>query len=242
MVVMTIMTLVILFFGDIYNIFCVRRAISGLCPAKKMSCIGKYQRNVLNWNDTVYIFVYFCMGALVNLFCVSMFTKFETILQPEMIFFLSTLFWVTLLELPFLYLTIKLNTTVIPCVKVVPIITEFYVLKPSLEPRRMSLDTPRTPLVYDSVLCRSQESLNVFKSRNCEKSKIKSGAFSRLQSKRVHGELSLLQTINMQNTHMGKGKSKGQSIGKGKGKITPMYISPKYRSIELTERAVIIFR
>ena len=229
---MTVMVVILLFFGDIYNIFCVRRTISGLCPAKKMSCIRKYQRNVIDWNETVYIVVYFCMGALVNLFCVSMFIKFDSILQPEMIFFLSTLFWVTLLELPLLYLTIRLNTRMIPFVMVLPTTIEFYVLKPSFGPRRVSLDTFRTPLVYNSLLCRSQESLHVSKSQNCKTNPIKSRALSRLEAKKMHGPLSLLHTINMQNTHMGKGKSKGQSIGKGKGKITPVYISPQYSIIE----------
>ena len=234
-VLMTIMGVVVLFIRDIYHVFCVKRKMSGLCPASKMSCIGKYLRNVIDWKETIYFYVYFCLGALVNLFCVQMFNTFETILQSEMIFSLSTLFWVTLLELPLLYLTIKLNIRGIPSVKVVLTPTEFYVLKPSFEPRKVSLKTTSSSLAYSIVPCpnvfgKSQDNLEDFILQNCEKNKTKSKKKSSLEARKVHGELPLLQTINTQNIHMGKGKSKGKSIGKGKGKITPSYVSPMYQS------------
>ena len=214
--------------------------MSGLCPSKKMSCIGKYCRNVIDLKETIYLVVYFSLGALVNLFCINMFTRFESFLHPQVSFFLSTIFWVTLVQLPILYLTIKLTIRVIPSVKVVPTPNEFYVLKPIFEPRRLSLKAHRSPsgynvVPYPNVLCITGNTSDVSKSPECEKKKIQS-AFSRLQAKQVHGKLSLLKTINTQKQYMGKGKSKGKSIGKGKGKITPKYISPEYQGYELSRK------
>ena len=227
---MTYVAVVVLFLLNLYTYNTVRWKMSRLCPAKKMSLIGKYRRNVIEWKETINLIVYFCLGALANVFCVRMFTEFETILQPEMIFLMSSLFWVTLLELPLLYLTVKLNFRVIPSVTVVSKPTEFYVLKPSFEPRRIPLNTPRST----NVFCTNQEYTNLSNSASSETRNIKRAALSSLQAKKVHGKLSLLQTINRQSTHMGKGKSKGKSIGKAKGKITPVYVSRKYESHELT--------
>ena len=229
---MTYVVVVVLFLLNLYTYYTVRRKMSRLCPAKKMSLIRKYRRNVIEWKETINLIVYFCLGALVNVFCVRMFTKFETILQPELIFLLSAIFWVTLLELPLLYLTVKLNFRIIPSVKLVSKHTKFYVLKPSFEPRRIPLNTPGSTNVFS----KNQDIIDLSCSARGKARKFKRAALSSLQAKQVHGKLSLLQTINKQSKHMGKGKSKGKSIGKGKGKITPVYVSRKYESHELPDR------
>ena len=90
---MTYVAIVVLFLYNLYTYNTVRWKMSRLCPAKKMSLIGKYRRNVIEWKETINLIVYFCLGALANVFCVRMFTKFETMLNPQMIFLMSSLFW-----------------------------------------------------------------------------------------------------------------------------------------------------
>ena len=238
MAVMTYVSVALLFFSNVYSYSLVRRKMSGLCPSKKMSCIRKYSRNVIDLKETIYLVIYFSLGALVNLFCVNMFTRFESIFHPQVTFFLSSIFWVRLVQLPILCLTIKLTIRVIPSVQLVITTNECYVLKPTLEPRRLSLKAHSSPLWYNvvpypCVLCKTGNTSDVSKAPVTEKRKIQS-VFSCLHAKQVHGELSLLKTINTQKRYMGKGKSKGKSMGKGKGEITPQYISPEYQCNELS--------
>ena len=116
--------------------------MAGLCPSKKMSCIGKFRRNVLDKNETYWLVIYFSIGGLVNVTCNLLFVRFEQHLQPSVIFNLNTFFWIVLLELPMLYLTFILTQREIPRIAEIPRCTKFYVLKPQLEPRRRSYANP----------------------------------------------------------------------------------------------------
>ena len=116
--------------------------MAGLCPSKKMSCIGKFRRNVLDKNETYWLVIYLSTGGLLNVTCNLLFVKFEQHLQPSVIFNLNTFFWLVLLEFPMLYLTFILTQREIPRIAEIPRCTKFYVLKPHLEPRRCSYANP----------------------------------------------------------------------------------------------------
>ena len=114
------------------------RLMAGLCPSKKMSCIGKFRRNVLDKNETIRLLIYWVLGGLLNVTCNLLFVRFEKHLRPSVIFNLNSFFWLLLLEVPMLYLTFILTRREIPRIAEIPRSTKFYVLKPSLEPRRSS--------------------------------------------------------------------------------------------------------
>ena len=112
--------------------------MAGLCPSKKMSCIGKFRRNVLDKNETIWLLIYWVLGGLFNVTCNLLFVRFENHLRPSVIFNLNSFFWLLLLEVPMLYLTFILTRRGIPRIAEIPRSTKFYVLKPRLEPRRSS--------------------------------------------------------------------------------------------------------
>ena len=114
------------------------RLMTGLCPSKKMSCIGKFRRNVLDKNESFWLTIYLFFGGLLNVTCNLLFVRFEKNLQSSTIFHLNSFFWLLLLEVPMLYLTCILTKREIPKIAEIPRSTKFYVRKPRLEPRRSS--------------------------------------------------------------------------------------------------------
>ena len=112
--------------------------MAGLCPSKKMSCIGKFRRNVLDKNETIWLLIYWVLGGLLNVTCNLLIVRFEKHLRPSVIFYLNSFFWLLLLEVPMLYLTFIITRREIPRIAEIPRSTKFYVLKPRLEPRRSS--------------------------------------------------------------------------------------------------------
>jgi hypothetical protein len=143
-VYLTLIGGIIFLLREAHNVRRERRLMAGLCPGDKMSCIGKYPRNVICLTETLIHALYWILGAIVHVSCNHLFAKFETSLQPRFIFYMNTIFWIILLDLPLLRWTILLGMKEIPFVKETPRITKFYVLKPCIEPRRPSFRELKT--------------------------------------------------------------------------------------------------
>ena len=119
----------------------VKRFILGLCPYGKMACLGNFKRNVINLNQTFWWSLWWCLAS--TLCCIS-------VDYGQGYISAKTQFWIwnisgfvlyegTLLFLPF-FLDVPGQS------KVLSPYTEFYVRKPSLEPRipNASLEKIRT--------------------------------------------------------------------------------------------------
>ena len=100
-----------------------------------MSCIGKYPRNAIGRKTTFRLSLFFFAMAPVGLLCNFLFSTFEVALGPETIFYLSSVYWLTLNELPFLVLIVFLSTRDTPYLKEAQRNTKFYILRPSFVPR-----------------------------------------------------------------------------------------------------------
>ena len=120
--------------------FCVRvkRLCARLFPGKKMSAIGKFQRNVLTFDGTFILALFFSIGAISNV--VLNYILIELDQEPNLTFQIKCFFWENFLDLSFTYLTFKLFLSDIPTLPTIPRITKFYVSKPSHVPRRSSID------------------------------------------------------------------------------------------------------
>ena len=127
---------------QVYFVVRVKRLIKGLCPDDKMSCFGKFSRNVINFHDNLRLSIFFGFGAIVNLMCNRLFVQFESVLEPKTIFYINTCYWALFTQVPYIYLTIAIAIKGIPCVKKLPENIIFYVRKPVPEPRRSAVEKP----------------------------------------------------------------------------------------------------
>ena len=120
----------IAFFRLLQFKFKVKRYIIGLCPYGRMACLGKFRRNVINLNQTFWWSLWWCFAS--TLCCIS-------VDYGQGYISAKTQFWIwnisgfigyegPLLLLPF-FLDVPGQS------KVLSLNTEFYVRKPTLEPR-----------------------------------------------------------------------------------------------------------
>ena len=114
----------------------VTRFLRGHCPNQRMSCIGKYKRNVINFKQTAYLMLIWQVNLLLDF-------PFQTFLEKEETFSSESKFliWVAkgiFLNEGFIFfqLAIKVDNTKTKLVQP----GHFYVRPPTLEPRRMWLN------------------------------------------------------------------------------------------------------
>ena len=124
------------FFCFVYFKFKVKHLISGLCPNGRMSCLGKFKRNVINLNQTFWWFMWWCFFMT---FCCISIDYGDGYLSAK------TQFWIWNISGFIGYEGMHLF---IPFLLDVPsqgeILTEnpeFYVRKPVLEPRLLTIPT-----------------------------------------------------------------------------------------------------
>ena len=112
----------------------VRRFSLGLCPNKRMSCVGKFRRNVLDYNFNVMYAIFFTLFASFISITNSIFwrVEFECFIHYKEVFYLNCLYWIVCTEIPLLWVTFKIYRNDIPS-KGEKREIEFYVWRPSID-------------------------------------------------------------------------------------------------------------
>ena len=168
---------------QVYFVVRVKRLIKGLCPDDKMSCFGKFSRNVINFHDNLRLSIFFGFGAIVNLMCNRLFVQFESVLEPRTIFYINTCYWALFTQVPYIYLTIVIAIKGIPCVKQLPENIIFYVRKPVPKPRRSPIEKPfNIPSIVLSSSIQSSSSGSSSTMIPVAQSKASLGAISRTRA------------------------------------------------------------
>ena len=111
----------------------VTRFLRGHCPNQRMSCIGKYKRNVINFKQTAYLMLIWQVNLLLD-FPFQTFLEKEETLSRESKFLIWVAKGIFLNEgFIFFQLAIKVDNSKTKLVQP----GHFYVRPPTLEPRRM---------------------------------------------------------------------------------------------------------
>ena len=141
-----------------------RRSTKTMCPGNKMSCIGKYKRNILSYRDTVALSVAWNINSM--LFPVFMQILENLHISPKAVFLIDTFYYVVTYEIVTLLIVFTLSNRDFPVHSAPPKISQFYVHCPPklLEPRRPPqpqswLLQPRRPTQPQSWLPQPQSSL-----------------------------------------------------------------------------------
>ena len=127
------------FISTVYVFYLAFRCIrftKTMCPGKKMSCIGKYKRNVLSYGDTVALSVAWNTNTM--LFPVFMEFLEHLHISPKAVFLVDTFYYVFTYEIVTLLIVFTLSNRDFPVHSAPPKISQFYVHSPPnlLEPRR----------------------------------------------------------------------------------------------------------
>ena len=131
--------LVTVFFN--YMAWQVKRFLRGHCPDQKMSCIGKYQRNVINFQQTTYWMLFWQVSLLLDIPLQNFLEENQT-LSKQAKFFIWNAKGVFLNECFIcIQLAIKVPDTKTKLVQH----GKFYVRNPTLEPRRLMWQIERGP-------------------------------------------------------------------------------------------------
>ena len=119
----------------------VHKLVHGLCPNNKMSCIGKYKRNVLDYQNTAILSIMSSLFHVISIVNKELFSIFK--ISPAVLFSVDSisdsLFYNVL---PFC-LTLVLINSDLPSSREVTRPTQFYV-------RRPEVLVPRLPITYGS--------------------------------------------------------------------------------------------
>ena len=115
----------------------IRRHLSLVCPSGKMSCIGKYKRNVINLTTTTAIILYW---TVLPISFKAMFAAFKAFsVTPKYVFLVHTLFNNSSVEIFYIFCCMFLSRHKLPSRQETPRKTQFYLRKPHLEPRMPTL-------------------------------------------------------------------------------------------------------
>ena len=128
------------------------RFLKGHCPAKKMSSIGKYRRNMISFNESVTVAVISSLNcsAPILAICESIihFKNEEETLSAMDVFRVESIIDLVFIEGCLVFLTLALSLRDMPVYKEAPRQSCFYVYRPrDLEPRRPPPPPPPSPPV-----------------------------------------------------------------------------------------------
>jgi hypothetical protein len=109
-----------------------QKFVRKLCPAGKMSCIGRYNRNVISLKTTAVLAVSVTAQAIAYQFLLLIFQ----FLTPDTAFFLDSIFLTVFCDIFYVCLGIALMRRDMPTITESKRRTQFYVTKPiKIEPR-----------------------------------------------------------------------------------------------------------
>ena len=119
----------------------VQKLVEGLCPNNKMSCIGEYKRNILDYKNTAILSIISSLFHLIFIVNEELFFIFK--ISPGVLFSMDSIFdSLFYCVLPFC-LTLVLINADLPSSNEVPRRTQFYV-------RRPEVLVPRLPMTSGS--------------------------------------------------------------------------------------------
>ena len=133
-------------FYVIYFSYKKRRFMSRLCPGGKMSCIGKYQRNVLNFTITVKLALAWGFFPIFRQFVLVGYEHLAEQVSPQHVFYIDTLLWILFSDVFYTYLNLRLRSRGIPSITETRRATNFSDLSKNnlaLEARRAIVDERR---------------------------------------------------------------------------------------------------
>ena len=113
-----------------------------------MSCIGKYERNAIDYKQTLRLSVAVSLIFITNTVKIALFYTVK--LAPQTVFLLDSMEWIILCEIPFLCVSMVLSLKEMPKKVSHQTLTPFYVHKPDiLVPRRPSNEmNAQAPMVF----------------------------------------------------------------------------------------------
>ena len=114
------------------------------CPHNKMSCIGRYKRNVINYRETTAMTLTFSILGIFDVLLVILYKNMN--LTSWNVYLLDFVIWVLLFELISLALTLIIWSKEIPSYITPPKSTQFYVRSPLVLTPRRPLD-PIIPML-----------------------------------------------------------------------------------------------
>ena len=115
----------------------IRRNLSLFCPSGKMSCIGKYKRNVINLTTTTAIILYW---TLLPISFKAMFAACKAFsVSTKNVLLIHTLYNNFSVEIFYIFCCMFVSRRELPSRQDTPRKTQFYLRKPHLEPRMPTL-------------------------------------------------------------------------------------------------------
>ena len=133
-----------------------KRFIKAMCPGEKMSCIGRYKRNVLSYRETCALSIAWSFNAMLYPVLTGILKKMY--ISPRAVFMIDTFYYVLTYQFITLLIVVILSKRDFPVHSKPHKISHFYVHSPPrlLEPRRPplpQLGLPQTslPLVQVQV-------------------------------------------------------------------------------------------
>ena len=102
--------------------------VARLCPGQKMSCIGKYGRNAIDYRQTSRLSIAVSLIFITNTVKIALFYIVK--LAPKTVFLLDSMEWILMCEIPFLCISLVLSVKEMPKKVNNQTETPFYVHKP----------------------------------------------------------------------------------------------------------------
>ena len=127
----------------------INRFIKGISPGSKMSCIGMYRRNLLDFKETLALSIAWAVNAMLYGVITKILEDFK--ISPKHAFFIDNFIYLFVFEVITLIIFFHLSYRDIPVNTKPPKISQFYVhCSETLEPRRPPVpklpQPPLTPL------------------------------------------------------------------------------------------------
>ena len=116
-----------------------------MCPGEKMSCIGRYKRNVLSYRETCALSIAWSFNAMLYPVLTGILKKLN--ISPRAVFMIDTFYYVFTYQFITLLIVVILSKRDFPVHSQPHKISHFYVHSPPrlLEPRRPPLPQPCLP-------------------------------------------------------------------------------------------------
>ena len=186
-----------------YFSFQMKRFMSRLCPGGKMSCIGNYQRNVLNFTTTVKLALAWGFFPMFRQVVMLAYAHLEEQVSPRHVFYIDTVLWILFSDVFYTYLNLRLKSRGIPSITEVPRPTNFSDLSKNnlaLEGRRAIVDNGnkrRRPYPRKQTLPVGRMDLPTMAYQAAEEGSSKTGVFERFteESKRLPHKFSYFSKL-----------------------------------------------
>ena len=166
-----------------------KRFFLRLCPHQKMSCVGKFKRNVMDYYDTFYLALFYNVFSVFVAITNEIFRILDAkgLIEPKYLFIFNCFYWLMFTEIPLLWLTFKVHGSE-GLIYGGTYKKAFYISKLSLIPRRCQLELSFSHKKHE------HDQKNSFKNDKFSITK-----FFQEQPRLRHGQFGLVYHINSVN-------------------------------------------